>query len=244
MSIWEYLLLFASVIIGGIAALLVKNYQQALVKLIIPFTGAYIMGITVLHLMPIVFSSGSHQIGLFILLGFFIQIGLEQLSLGIEHGHIHAPDVPNMNVLLPLMIGLGIHSFLEGIPLSIYPEVHESLHHHEGSHNHLLFGVILHKAPAAFALTIILQIAKFSRTTIAGSLIAFGLMSPLGAYVSTFFNPGVETVIAITAVIVGLFLHISTTIIFEADDKHQHRISLKKIIAITSGLGLALLTML
>ena len=244
MLIWEYLLLFLSVIIGGGLALVIKNYQKTLVKLIIPFTGAYILGITVLHLMPIVYSQGSHETGLYILLGFFIQIILEQFSRGIEHGHIHAPELPRVNILLSLMIGLGIHAFLEGIPLSIYPQLHESLHHHEETHNHLLVGIILHKAPAAFALTSILLLANFSKTIVASALIIFALMSPLGAFLSSFSQPNVETVTALTAITIGLFLHISTTTIFEADDKRQHRISYKKISAIILGVILALLTLI
>ncbi len=244
MSIWEYLLLFFSVLIGGGLALIIQNKQPTYIKLIIPFTGAYILGITVLHLMPIVFSQGSHQVGLYVLLGFFIQIFLEQFSHGIEHGHIHAPDFPRTSILFTLSVGLGIHALLEGVPLSIYPQVHELLHQHEGSHNHLLFGVILHKAPAAFALASILQLAGFSMKLTTIVLVVFAALSPIGAFLSSFFQPDVDTVIALTAIIIGLFLHISTTTIFEADDKHQHRISYQKIGVIILGVSLALLTLI
>ena len=91
MSIWEYLALFLSVLFGGAVALVFKGLNKTIVKLVVPFTGAYILGITVLHLLPIVYSDHNHLIGLYILVGFFIQIGLDQFSKGIEHGHIHAP---------------------------------------------------------------------------------------------------------------------------------------------------------
>ena len=244
MPIWDYVFLFFSVIIGGGIGLLIKKESDFIFKLLIPFTGAYILGITVLHLMPVVYASGSHEVGLFVLLGFFIQIFLEQFSGGVEHGHIHTPNQPNLVKLLPLFFGLGLHAYLEGFPLSVYPELHETLHEGEDSHNHLLLGVILHKAPAAFALTSILSLTQFNRFLIWVVLTFFALMSPLGAITAYFIQPNPDLIIFFTAVIIGLFLHVSTTTIFEADDKRQHRISWKKIGAIVGGVALALLTLL
>lgn len=218
-------------------------YRNVLFKVIIPFTGAYILGITVLHLMPIVFSQGAHQVGIYILIGFFLQIFLEQFSQGIEHGHIHVVSHQQRKIWFSLLIGLGVHALLEGIPLSIYPELHQELHHEEENHNHLLWGVIFHKAPAAFALVAILQAAQIKKTIIWVALLFFASMSPLGAWIASFTAPKEDAIIAITAVIIGLFLHISTTTIFEADDAGVHHISRQKIIAIIVGVTLALLTL-
>ena len=239
----DYFWLFSAVVFGGVLAMTLGQYREMLFKVIIPFTGAYILGITVLHLMPIVFSQGDHEIGLYILMGFFIQIFLEQFSRGIEHGHVHLQHEKQRRMWLSLIIGLGIHAFLEGIPLSIYPELHEQLHHGEDNHNHLLIGVILHKAPAAFALVAILQSMRLSNIVIWSALIGFAVMSPLGAWIATFVTPSRAFIVFITSLIIGLFLHISTTTIFEADDQGSHHISRYKIVAILSGVGLALLTL-
>ena len=244
MAFLDYFWLFSSVVIGGILAMILGRYREILFKVIIPFTGAYILGITVLHLMPIVFSQGDHEIGLYILFGFFIQIFLEQLSRGIEHGHVHLQhEKQHHSMWISLVIGLGIHAFLEGIPLSIYPELHEQLHHGEHNHNHLLVGVILHKAPAAFALVAILQSMQLSMIVIWLTLLAFAMMSPLGAWMATIITPSKEFIVFTTSIIIGLFLHISTTTIYEADEHGSHHISRQKIMAILTGVGLALLTL-
>ena len=48
----------------------------------------FIIGMSFLHLLPEAFAA-TPKAGLFVLLGFVIQIFLEFLSNGIEHGHQH-----------------------------------------------------------------------------------------------------------------------------------------------------------
>ena len=92
MENWQYLTLFLSVIGGGGLAFYIRKNTQALLKSVLSFSGAYILGISVLHLMPTVFTNQIENIGLWILGGFFIQLVLEQFSGGVEHGHVHAPQ--------------------------------------------------------------------------------------------------------------------------------------------------------
>ena len=86
MNYTEYFLLFSSVIGGGLAAFYFKKSNAKVLQMILSFSGAYILAITVLHFLPSVFAGHNHHIGLYILLGFLIQIVLEQLSVGIEPG--------------------------------------------------------------------------------------------------------------------------------------------------------------
>ena len=51
------------------------------------------------------------NLGLYILVGFFIQKILENFSSGVEHGHIHVHTKVPVSYLL---IALVLHSFLEG----------------------------------------------------------------------------------------------------------------------------------
>ena len=84
---------------------------------------------------------------MWVLVGFFIQLLLEQLSGGVEHGHIHAPHNATGKFAISVMLGLCVHAFLEGIPLTHFTEYAGSAHAHHGhEHNHLLYGIILHKA--------------------------------------------------------------------------------------------------
>ncbi len=250
MEVWEYAILFLSVLLGGGAALFLKKNNKEILQIVLAFTGAYIMGISVLHLMPTVFADHSHTIGLWVLFGFFVQLLLEQLSSGIEHGHIHVHEHGKGNFAIQVMLGLCIHAFMEGLPLSGYEDLHMHVHSHSHDHgsggNFLLYGIIMHKIPAAFALGLLLMLSGFSRVVIIGCLLIFASMSPLGAITAQFFqngniNPKIMNIL--TAIVVGSFLHIATTILFEQDNTHQHKIPIKKLVAIAAGIGAAIITL-
>ncbi len=244
MPIWHYILLFTSVLLGGSLAFLFQKEKKGLLQIILSFSGAYILGITFLHLMPWVFESGSHTVGLWVIAGFFIQLMLEQLSVGVEHGHIHAPHKYSTGFVISVMFGLGIHAFMEGIPLSYYGEFHVKLHGHDATHNHLLYGIILHHIPAAFALVILLKVSEIKKRVIWICLTIFAAMSPIGAAVSemTAIPSHIQT--GILAFAVGSLLHISTVIIFETDSPGHHHIPRKKLIAIALGIALSILTII
>lgn len=240
MDLIEYLLLFFSVLLGGGVAFYVKKNNKTLMELVLSLSGAYLLGITVLHLMPAIFVTPSHTTGFFVLIGFLLQLFLEQLSGGVEHGHIHAPHHPAANFAVSVMIGLCVHAFIEGMPLSNY----ETLAHVGHEHNHLLYGVILHKAPAAFALVLLFLTANFKKSTVLTCLFLFAAMSPFGAFIAESISFDIPTQIKIMAVVIGSFLHISTTILFETDKTHHHKVPLKRVIAILVGIGFAALTVL
>ena len=227
---------------GGIAFYFKKNNKNVL-RLVLAFTGAYILGITVLHLMPGVFAGSDYNAGLYVLLGFFIQLVLEQFSGGVEHGHLHAKKQPKLGFALSIMIGLCLHAFMEGMPLGNYEHLHVHAHGEGHNHSHFLYGIILHKAPAAFTLVLLLLMSKFSRRAVLFCLLIFAVMSPLGGLIAEYLAFSARMQRTVTAVVIGSFLHISTTIIFETDGG-KHSISLRKLGAILGGTGLALLTVL
>lgn len=238
MDLYEYLLLFFSVLFGGGIAFYVQKNNKTIMELVLSLSGAYLLGITVLHLMPSIFATPGHTTGFFVLFGFLLQLFLEQLSGGVEHGHIHTPHHPAANFAVSVMIGLCVHAFLEGMPLSNY----ETLTHSRHQHNHLLYGVILHKAPAAFALVLLFLMADFKKATVITCLFLFAAMSPFGAFLAESISFDIATQIKIMAVVIGSFLHISTTILFETDKTHHHKIPLKRVAAILIGIGFAALT--
>lgn len=240
MSFWEYALLFFSVLAGGWLSFRFSDRGRNLLKYALSFSGAYILAITVLHLMPGVFEQAEHSAGLWILGGFFAQLLLEQLSRGVEHGHVHAHGSEPRTFALQVMIGLSLHAFMEGMPLGYFKDFHAHHHHHhdEGEFQ-LLLGILLHKLPAAFALVALLIRAKFSRKVVWVCLIVFALMSPLGALSAGLLSLSGPAVANLLSFVIGAFLHISTTILFEADDTHQHRISFQKLAVILAGIALA-----
>ncbi|WP_395625365.1 ZIP family metal transporter [Daejeonella sp.] len=232
MEIWELILLFSSSLLGGIAIFIFKKDNSNRLKLVLSFSGAYLFAITVLHLMPDVYSSNNPQIGLFILGGFLLQIFMEQFSEGIEHGHIHKHSHQHVVFPFGIMISLCLHAFLEGMPLA------------QGQHQELVYGIALHHIPAAFALGSVLLENKLSKRSVSGLLVLFALMSPLGYWLSFEMGQGsignIEVYFdQIMAVVIGIFLHISTTILFESSV--DHKFNLKKAIAVLIGIGIALL---
>lgn len=235
MSPIHYSILFTSIFLGGAAAFRYREQLQGYLPLLLSFSGAYIVGITALHLIPETFHGGEHHLGLFLLAGFLGQLLLDQLTTGVEHGHIHAAHKPNLGFVLKIMIGLCIHSFLEGMPLNQTAE--NGANHHQ----HLLWGIILHEIPASFTLTSLLLISSFNKKTALLCLIIYASMSSLGALTTAFSSFSEGTLKILMAFVIGTFLHISTTILFEADS--GHKIAIKKLIAILLGAGIAIMTM-
>lgn len=242
MASWEYILLFLSVLLGGGLGLYFKYENDKRLRLLLSFSGAYVLGITVLHILPSVYHSNLVTTGYWLLGGFFIQLLLEQLSQGVEHGHIHAHKNASTLFAYQVLLGLCLHAFMEGLPLSNY----ELLHHQHGEadtdFNHLLYGIVLHKLPAAFALSVLLLKSGMKPVFTITCIVIFSSMSPLGAFVSEQLTPNTTVLQNALALVAGSFLHISTTILFESDSSHHHRISWAKLGVIIIGLGAALLT--
>ena len=105
--------------------------------------------------------------------------------------------------------------------------------------NPLLMGIAIHKLPVAFVLTTFLLASCKTRTTAALLLLLFALMAPLGAGLHHVWGGLHDQMHLVLAIVVGIFLHVSTTILFESSD--NHRFNIYKIIIIIFGAGLAFL---
>jgi len=254
MTILGYVLLIAVVLISGGAAFSLKQKQPQLINYALGFSGAFLLGMCFLHLLPEAIMLSGPSVGLYALLGFFIQLVLVQFTGGIEHGHAHvhvdkSDDPKNKNkLLISVMLGLCVHAFIEGMPLPVYGGEH--LHNHDHAHGHsgteLLFGIIIHKIPAAFALGLLLVQSGFNLTTRWLSIILLAIMSPLGAFMAQYLvTEGVSVDIssAVLAIAAGSILHVSTTILFESEKGSRHQVSWTELLVITIGLTLSILTM-
>ena len=231
MEIWKLALLFGGAFFGGLGIFLFKRDNTQRLKLILSFSGAYLFAITVLHLMPEVYHTSDPLIGLFVLGGFLLQILMEQFSEGIEHGHIHKHNHGHYVFPFGIMISLCLHALLEGMPLAA------------GEHNELVFGIALHHIPAAFALGSVLLQSGTKKQNIILFLAVFAIMSPMGYLLSFQISQGsigqIDSYFGrIMGVVIGIFLHISTTILFESSV--DHKFNLKKIIAVLAGVAIAL----
>lgn len=190
-----------------------------------------------MNLIPEIYLNSEGTIGVYILAGFFFQLLLDYFSEGIEHGHVHVHHLKNNKVSMSLMLSLCVHAFFEGMPISTT--------HHEHTSHMLVVGIIIHNVPIALALmTLLTQSGLGPRQSITW-LALFALMTPLGMLFSAALSNGNLVDLGnyyqkIMAVVVGIFLHISTTILFESSKNHQFNI--KKLGVILLGTLLALLT--
>jgi len=234
-EVWKLILLFTSCLLGGMAIFFFKKDNTQRLKLILSFSGAYLFAITILHLIPEVYHEEDHNIGLFVLGGFLFQILLEQFSEGIEHGHIHKHQHDHYVFPYGIMVSLCLHAFLEGMPLA------------QGHQNQLLFGIGLHHIPASFALASVLMQNRLSKKNIILLLILFSTMSPFGYLFSEGLSNGSigdldKYFDRIMGIVIGIFLHISTTILFESSV--DHHFNLRKLTAVLAGIAIALVNYL
>jgi zinc transporter ZupT len=110
------------------------------------------------------------------------------------------------------------------------------------SSNTLLLGVLIHKAPEAFALVSVL-ICELSKSKSIVYLIIFSLASPVGLFLNRYLIEG--DILSSTystylfALVCGNFLHISTTIVYESSS--DHKFNARKMFVALLAAGLAVL---
>lgn len=235
----QYILPLLSVILGYLIAIILKPARKKNIKLLLAFSGAFLLSITVMHLLPEVYDTVLHanhhhhghhhddhsqgyRVGVFIMVGILFQIVLEFFSKGAEHGHVHSHDKLNAMPWM-LFISLCIHALLEGMPVS---------HHHD-----LAIGIAIHHLPIAIILTTFFLNAGLDKKIIFFFMIAFALMTPLGTLASEKLDFLEHYYIEISAIVIGILFHISSTIIFESSENHKFNIA--KISVIVLGIILA-----
>ncbi len=229
-----YIVLFLSVMLGYGIAVFLKPSDKRNLKLLLAFSGSFLLSITVMHLIPELYTDGydghlAHTghtasvrtLGICIMAGIVFQIILEYFSKGAEHGHVHGHGHLN-HAPWGLFISLCLHAFLEGFAV-------------QGSD--VAFGIAVHHLPISIILTSFFLNAGLRSGKIFFFMIAFAAMTPLGAYVSVTFPPLFEFHRELTAIVIGILFHISSTIIFEASEDHKFNIT--KISMIVLGIVLA-----
>ena len=218
----NYLLPLLSVLLGYAIAIVLRPKAKNNLKLLLAFSGSFLLSLTVIHLLPEVYESHNHAIGIFIMVGILFQIILEFFSKGAEHGHVHGHDKLTQMPWL-LFFSLCLHALLEGFPVS---------HHHE-----LALGIAIHHLPIAIILTTFFLNAELNKTALFFFMLSFAVMTPLGTFVSDSFPLLKEYYTEITAIVIGILFHISSTIIFESSEGHKFNIA--KISMIIFGIALA-----
>lgn len=240
-----YILPFVSVVLGCVFAFLFGASNPKLLKLLLAFSGAFLLTITLTHLLPDIYAYQLEQelathteeihshlhnheifksIGLFVMLGIVFQIILEFFSKGAEHGHVHQGK-HSKKLPISLFLSLCLHALFEGLPIG---------HHHQ-----LALGISIHHLPIAMILTLFFMESHLKRSFIVLFMLLFATMTPLGTFLSEFLPFLNKYYTEISAIVVGILFHISSTIIFESNE--QHRFNVSKLAAIFIGIALGFL---
>jgi zinc and cadmium transporter len=233
--------LVTPILLSGIIALKVSVNQTNL-RLLLAFSAAYLFSVSIIHLLPEAFANQNVKLtGLFIVLGFCLQLVIDTFSTGIEHGHVHLHS-NDCNTHLPfgIIAGLMLHSFLEGLPIyNLNAGANSPIINHQ-----LIIGLVFHNIPISIAFVLLLKEHRTRQRSILFLLIAFSLMTPLGYLFSyTLQSFGLHNYYqysqAAFALVIGILLHISTAILFETSEHHKYNIT--KVIMMISGIIVAYL---
>lgn len=219
----RYLLLILTVLLSFGFVALVKPKKMLGLRLLLAFSGAFLLGLTIFELLPEVYaSSDPRAMGVYIMIGILVQIFLEFFSKGAEHGHMHWDDQKKVFPWM-LFLSLSIHAFMEGLPLT--------------NTNPILYGILVHKIPIALILSTFLLNSQMKRSTAIAFILFFALMTPLGSLLATHIDFLIVYKAPITAVVIGILLHISTVILFESSQGHTF--NLRKLVVIFFGIVMA-----
>lgn len=237
MQYYFYFLPFLSVIIGYFLALNFNPENKKRLKLILAFSGAFLLALTVMHLLPEVYAeelqhhnhnhSQDHNhaisyVGIYIMVGIVFQIILEFFSKGAEHGHVHGKE-KLVKLPISLFVSLCIHALLEGIPIN--------------KHHGLAIGIAIHHLPIAIILSAFFFNTGLNKKNIFMFMFVFALMTPLGTFLVENLSILTQYSTLFLGIVIGILFHISSTIIFESNEGHKFNFA--KIVAIISGIVLA-----
>jgi zinc transporter ZupT len=226
------LIVFFSAFGAGYAVLSIPSLNTNIFKTILPFSGAYLFSITILHLIPELYHiEQAHTFtSVFILVGYFAQMLLSNYLL-------HSKEVKDAeraarSFAVGFMVSLCTHSFFEGALLSHSPA------HHQGGEYSFLLAIVLHKIPSAFAMMAIINTKVKSKAFKLAILFFFAVATPLGAVLGVILQSGdvfnSQILQGILAFVAGNFLYIATAILFECDFKSAF--NAKKIMMLFVGI--------
>jgi len=247
--------LFGSVSVVGILTLLFESFFSKIKQYVTTIGVSFVLSLICIHILPELFANDSPNLGVYLLVGFLIQIILELFSRGVEHGHVHGHEHHNHGdglvitnkVIYTLFFGLCVHAFIEGIPLFILEEVqhhgHTHAHASQGAFSTVFFwAIVSHKVPVAIVLMLFFISAKIKKSFALILFFIFAFMTPLGGLVGSFLqdqNWFEALSINLLAITSGMLLHITTLLIFE--EYHNNKDKVKNIFLIIGGILLGLI---
>ncbi len=237
----SYLLIFAGTAVWSLLIPGRRRVKPQTIGYISIFGGAFLFASCFINLVPHLFLGGEpyrfvtpvihFKVAAAVMAGFLVQLLLEQLTKGAEHGHNHCPCCEEeeeaelhhhehlshpgrchdhaAHPVAGLLIGLSIHAFLEGMPLvDLDGDIHRGL----------LYGIVLHNIPIALVLAGLFAANGYSFLRSLGLLSLFGAMTPLGSLCNLLLLPPNEVLQSLLmGMVVGILLHVAVSILFDHD---------------------------
>ena len=163
--------MFVVTLAGGMITL-VRKWSDEWLHLFLSVGAGVFLGAVFFHLLPEVLGHEfSRSAGGYVLVGYLLIFLIERFLVYREgekghHGHLV--------VSLTALIGLSVHSVMEGFGLAIVWSDQELA-------SVLFTSILAHKIPAAFTLASLMILAKQTKAKIVVGLLIFAATAPLGA---------------------------------------------------------------
>lgn len=210
-----------AVALGGLFPLrlgVIRRHLPALLS----FSAGVMLGAACLHLLPKAYAILPEFAGLWVILGFLFLYTFEKFVT------VHICEALNCEVHtlgISAFIGLAIHALTEGIALGTGMLT-------AGIGGVVFFSILLHKLPAALALSSVLMHENYRKRTIAILQLLFFLMVPIGAILVhlSFASRGTGFLGAAVGFSTGTFLHISLSDLIP----EVHRSGYRKTLALAT----------
>jgi len=208
-------LMFVVTLAGGLITL-VRQWSDEWLHLFLSFGAGIFLGAVFFHLLPEVMGhEHGNGVGGYVLIGYLLIFLTERFLVHREgekdsHGHLI--------VSLTALIGLSMHSIMEGFGLAIVWSDRELA-------GVLFTSILAHKIPAAFSLASLMILAKLTRAKIVTGLLIFAATAPLGAILlgSILGDQQAADLRPFTGVVTGSFLYVATADLLPEVFHSRHR---------------------
>lgn len=208
------LILFLTVVAALVAASVLPFRSPQTIRISLTFSGAYLLAVAVFELLPEVYGGEQDEhIGLWVLAGYILQLFLELFSGGVEHGHDHVHLERKRHMPWGLLLALFAHALLESMPIGALGAGETA--------NRLTIAIALHSFPITLVLYGILRGLELPKGKVWAAGLLFALMPVTGIIMADSLAVLSQSESQLTALTLGVFLHVSTTILFESARGHS-----------------------
>lgn len=225
---------FLACIVTTIGIFVISKYEEwgnKNVVYFISFAAGVLISVSFIHIIPKSFSMNSRA-PIFLLVGF---MGMYIINRFVSMFICHERDCTNLSIGLMPMIGIGLHSLIDGIIYSV-------------TFNVSIFtgalaaiGMVLHEFPEGIVTFLLLERAGFSKKkSIIMAFLAAAISTPIGTLVSFPFISRIDqsTLGVLLAVSAGALVYVGATHLLPSVEKENKGFSL---ISLGAGIFVALL---